>query len=170
MCVCVCVCGDRVVQPPSGVRRLPKKLLVSAPYGGSRRAGGQKLRWNDLLSKDLKKCGLEKEWQSLALDRKSWRSTIKSATEELNRIEENEEKCRKDEKRKRREERQISTDSSLKCDQPGCVFVALSEVGLCNHICQSHTQLQFAQCSYCNKTIRRQGLYNHQRFCSSRPA
>ena len=32
---------------------LPKQLLVSAPYGGSRAVGGQKSHWNDLVQRDL---------------------------------------------------------------------------------------------------------------------
>ena len=36
---------------------LPKKLLVSAPAGGSRAVGGQTLRWNDLISRDLRESG-----------------------------------------------------------------------------------------------------------------
>ena len=31
--------------------------------------GGQKLRWNDLLSRDLRQCGIEPDWQECALNR-----------------------------------------------------------------------------------------------------
>ena len=54
--------------------RLPRKLLVCAPVGGSRCAGGQKCRWNDLIVKDLKDCEMEEEQQELALDRSAWRA------------------------------------------------------------------------------------------------
>ena len=33
--------------------RLPRQLLVCAPAHGRRSAGGQKLRWNDLVLRDL---------------------------------------------------------------------------------------------------------------------
>ena len=52
--------------------RLPKKLLVCAPAGGSRAAGGQKYRWNDLVVKDLKRCGMDEDWRVVAQDRRAW--------------------------------------------------------------------------------------------------
>ena len=39
-----------------GDHRLPKQLLVSALVGGQRAPGGQKLKWNDLVSRDLRAC------------------------------------------------------------------------------------------------------------------
>ena len=47
---------------------LPIMLLVCAPVGGSRRAGGQKRRWSDIIIKDLKDCELDEDRQELALD------------------------------------------------------------------------------------------------------
>ena len=38
--------------------RLPKCLLVCRPQVGKRGAGGQKRRWNDVVLRDLRICGL----------------------------------------------------------------------------------------------------------------
>ena len=65
---------------------LPKQLLVCAPMDGKRAAGRQKYRWNDLVSRDLKSCGLG------------------LAVESLNVLAEKEEKRQKDERKKQREE------------------------------------------------------------------
>lgn len=37
---------------------LPREFLVCRPDGGKWAVGGQKLRWNNGVSKDLKLCGL----------------------------------------------------------------------------------------------------------------
>ena len=49
--------------------RLPNMLLVCALANGSRAAGGQKCRWNDDVTKDLKQCGLTDNWHAIAQDR-----------------------------------------------------------------------------------------------------
>ena len=54
--------------------RLPKKLLVCAPVAGKRQAGGQKMRWNDLVQRDLKLCCLESDWRESVQNRLGWRS------------------------------------------------------------------------------------------------
>ena len=63
---------------------LPKKLLVFAPAGGNTCAGGHKCRWNDLVTRDLKDCELEDEWQELAQDRSVWRCFVQEGMEQLN--------------------------------------------------------------------------------------
>ena len=37
-----------------GTERIPRQLLVCKPEGGKRTAGGQKLRWADVVSNNLK--------------------------------------------------------------------------------------------------------------------
>ena len=51
--------------------RLPRKLLVCAPSQGRRSMGGQKLRWNDLVQRDLRNCHLEEDWRTVAQNRMS---------------------------------------------------------------------------------------------------
>ena len=80
--------------------RLSKQLLVSAPVGGKRTAGGQKRRWNDLVVNDLKQCNLSRSWREQAQERDSWRATIKCRVELLNKPAEDKEKSCKDEKKR----------------------------------------------------------------------
>ena len=158
MCVCVCVCDSR----------LPRKLLVCALPSGKRSAGGQKCRWNDLLARDLKRVGLGEDWRSSALDRRGWRRTIVERLEEVNNTDEVLEKQRKDDRRRRREGRQMASEVALHCGRPGCSFVALTSAGLANHTHQKHQQPQSSQCPHCHRTFKQQGLANHQRFCATR--
>ena len=63
---------------------LPKEPLVCTPAGRSRRAGGQKWRWGNLVTRDLKDCKLEEDWSELALDRCTWLCFGWKGVEELN--------------------------------------------------------------------------------------
>ena len=56
--------------------RLPKQLLVCAPVSGSRAASGQKYRRNDLVLKDLRRCGLSEGWREYAQNRRLWQQVI----------------------------------------------------------------------------------------------
>ena len=113
--------------------RLPKQLLVSAPVGGKRTAGGQKRRWNDLVVNDLKQCNLSRSWREQAQERDSWRATIKRRVELLNKQTEDKEKSCKDEKKRRRQQHLVVTESALHCSHPGCSFQARNLAGLTNH-------------------------------------
>ena len=150
--------------------RLPKKMLVCAPADGSRAAAGQKCRWNDLVVKDLRKCGVEEDWHDVALDRRAWRCVVREGAEELNKHNEHEEVKWKDERRQRRKNRLVQANAALSCPHPGCIFVALSKAGLVNHCRQKYQQALHAQCIYCGKVMLQQGLHNHQRFCGRRPS
>ena len=150
--------------------RVPKKLLVCAPEHGKRSAGGQRLRWSDVLTRDLTRCGLDQCWREKALERDSWRQDIAVRTEKLNAEDEKEEQHRKDEKRRRRVESQMQSEAALACDWPGCTFQAVNRSGLINHQRQSHSTPQLTPCPYCGREIRHQGLHNHKRFCKARPA
>ena len=81
-------------------KQLPKQLLVSAPVGGRRTAGGQKRRWSDLVSNDLKQCNLSRSWREQAQECDSWRATIRHRVELLNKQAEYKEKACKDEQKR----------------------------------------------------------------------
>ena len=149
--------------------RLPKKLLVCAPAFGKRHPGGQKLRWNDLLSRDLRQCGIEPDWQECALNRSEWRCLVKQGVRDMNSRSEVEEKERKDFRRRRREERQRQAEAGLQCNLPGCTFIAANKAGLVNHSRQKHRQPCMVPCQHCSRPIGAQGLHNHERFCKDRP-
>ena len=153
------------------VHRLPKQLLVCASVGGSCAVGGQKYRWNDLVTRDLERCGLLENWCELAQLWDVWRSGIRRHAEALNAEAEQEEKERKDERERLRENRQADVESALCCDHPGCSFVALSKAGLTNHKRQKHTLAQAAVCVFFagNHSESKVSMNNHQCFCRSRP-
>ena len=144
--------------------RLPKQLLVSAPVGGKRSAGGQKRRWNDVVSSELKQCNLSGTWREQAQERNSWRNTIKHSVEVINKQAEDTEKSRKDKEK----QQLINSDNSLHCNHPGCSFQALNKAGLTNHQRQCHSAILRTQCQYCHQTFNQQGLHNHQCFCQTR--
>ena len=149
--------------------RLPKKLLVGVAVSGKRHPGGQKLRWNDLLMRDLRLCGLEATWRECALNRPEWRCLVKQSVRDLNSKEEQEEKRRKDFCKRRREERQRQAESALHCVFPGCTFIAANRAGLVNHTPQKHTQPSVVICQYCSRPFGAQGHLNHERYCRDRP-
>ena len=91
---------------------LPKQLLVSAPVGGKRSAGGQKQRWNDVVSSEFKQCNLSGTWREQAQERDFWRNIIKHSVEVLNNEAEDSEKNRNDEKKRRRQQRLIDSKNT----------------------------------------------------------
>ena len=82
-----------------GQWRILGRLLVCKPDGGRWAAGRQKLRWNDVVSKDLKLCGIHDNWLELAQNRDSWRRNIRAIMVELNSEAEDLEVCKKDERK-----------------------------------------------------------------------
>ena len=148
--------------------RLPRKLLVCAPSQGRRSAGGQRMRWNDQVMRDLRSCNLEDNWRTLAQERSEWRRKIWSETNHLNVTKEAEEKYRKDEQKRRREARQATSDLALRCTEKGCVFTVLNHPGLVNHQRQKHGPSSTGHCQFCHQSFSRQGLHNHERFCIQR--
>ena len=143
-------------------------VLVSALPSGKRSVGGQKCRWNDLLVRDLKRFGLGDDWRSQAMDRQDWRQIVKREVELVNERDELQEKKQKDDRKRRREGRQMASEAALHCEHPGCEFMALNRAGLVNHTCQKHQEPQLGQCAHCQRTFNRQGLANHRRFYGSR--
>ena len=79
--------------------RLPRQLLVCTLPEGRRRAGGQKLHWIDLVSRDLQKCGLSDAWRDMSLDRAAWQHVVRERTGRVNEEDELKEKQAKDEKK-----------------------------------------------------------------------
>ena len=58
---------------------LPKQLLVSAAVGCKCNVDGQKFRWNDVVSGDIKQCNLLESWREKAEERNSSCSIIMQA-------------------------------------------------------------------------------------------
>ena len=149
---------------------IPKCMLVCRPEGGKRTQGGQKRRWADDITADLKKCGLHLDWRKLVQDRAQWRGMVRAAAEDVNEELEASEKARKDE-RKQRREGVTAAQNRWPCCEPGCAFVAQSKAGLVNHTRQKHTTAAQRQlkCTFCGGLFRRQGLAMHQKYCVNNP-
>ena len=77
--------------------------MVCRPVSGRRSAGGQKRRWCDALTSDMKWCDMWDDLRKIAQDKGAWRCTVMEAAANLNEHKEAHEK-EKDEKKKRREE------------------------------------------------------------------
>nr|VZI45635.1 unnamed protein product [Spirometra erinaceieuropaei] len=59
--------------------RLPKRLFYGDVATGSRRQGGQIRRYKDTLKSSLKRLQINRtNWEELALDRPTWRRTVKT--------------------------------------------------------------------------------------------
>ena len=143
--------------------RLPRKLLVCAPSQGRRPAGGQKMRWNDQVLRDLRSCNLKDNWKTLTQDQNEWRRKIWTETSHLNDTKEAGQKHHKDEQKHRRKIRQTTSNLALRCTEEGCGFIALNHSGLVNHQRQKHGPSLTGQCQF--QTFNRHGLHNHERFC-----
>ena len=142
--------------------RLPRQLLVCAPAHGGQSAGRQKLRWNDLVLRDLQSCNLDGEWRALTQDQSELRNRVRNGTSNLNQQKEAVEKHRKDEQKRRREARHTTSVLALHCNEVGCGFTALTQAGLVNHQRQKHSPSSTGQCKFCRQTFNRQGLHNHE--------
>ena len=62
--------------------------------------GGQKCRWNDLIQRDLVRCGIEQDWRELAQDRSAWRGIVEMSVNIINEEFEKKEDKKKDERKK----------------------------------------------------------------------
>ena len=83
--------------------------------GGKRTQGGQKLRWNDVISKDLEELNMFQRWKQKALNRNEWRNEIFEIAKEKN-----------------------TEPFLIQCQHSGCVFLAKNKGGLANHVRQTH--------------------------------
>ena len=118
--------------------RLPKQLLVCAPAQGARSAGGQKCRWNDLVQRDLVKCGIEQDWRELAQDRSAWRGVVEMCVDSINKEAEQKEDRKKDERKRAQQSRLTAALAGFACDHSSCTFTASNRAGLMNNKCQNH--------------------------------
>ena len=109
--------------------RVPRQLMVCCPEGGKCMPGGQKLRWNDVVSKDLKKGELLSDWRQIAKDRREWKSFVNALVEDMNVNSEVLEKQQKDEQKKRQEEVAL-LGFQWPCGIRGCAFNAQSKLAL----------------------------------------
>ena len=151
--------------------RIPRKLLVCRLEAGKRAVGGQKMRWADIVTKDLKRCKIDKDWREMVQDRDEWNAVIETRVGKLNDEAEEQEKVRKDERKQRRENMVAEARAELYCKEAGCSFYAQSKADLVNHQRQKHrpaTQ-DMMVCPHCNGHYRRQGLHNHVKFCKQNP-
>ena len=93
--------------------RVPKQLLVCAPIGGSRTAGVRTSAgtiW--CYIRDLRSCALDDNWRDMAQNRPLWQRVIKRSVRSLNRRSELEEKRCKNERKRRREQRQMDAEAA----------------------------------------------------------
>ena len=100
--------------------RIPRQLLVCRPETGKCTAGGQKLRWADIVTKDLKRYKIDKDWRKIAQDRDEWNAIIENRVIELNTEAEELEKLKKGELKERRERMFMEAQMELQFTEPGC--------------------------------------------------
>ncbi|KAK4309301.1 hypothetical protein Pmani_019063 [Petrolisthes manimaculis] len=106
--------------------RLPKKLLYGELKEGSRKGGGQKLRYKDSIKRHLKRIDCDTNtWEVNARDRKSWRAVVKGAVKRV-------EDKREGEYEMRRQSRHKELISNATCGRCGRCF--LSNAGRASHI------------------------------------
>ena len=64
--------------------RIPKMLLYGELASGSRKVGGQKLRYKDVVKRHLKAMDISTVgWEELAADRSEWRSAVRRGKEKI---------------------------------------------------------------------------------------
>ena len=129
--------------------RLPKQLLVSAPVGCKHNVDGQKRRWNDVVSGDLKQCNLLESWREKAEECNSWRSIIKRSAEHFNKKTEDKEKSLRDNRKRRCEQRLIKTESLLHCNHSDCSFQTFNKADLISHQ-HCHSTASRIPCQFCH--------------------
>lgn len=72
--------AGHVVRMPDG--RLPKDILYGQLSSGTRKRGGQRLRYKDVLHRSLKKADIAPStWEDLAQDRSQWRDAIRKGVD-----------------------------------------------------------------------------------------
>ena len=143
--------------------------MVFHPEGGKRSPGGQKLRWNDVVTQDLRQGGILSDWKQLTQDRKEWRGVVATVVKDLNRKAEEKEQRKKDERKRRREEA-VMPASAWTCSYRECSFAAQSKAGLVNHQRKKHGSQSTTRvpCPHCSRLFRPQGLRNHIRACAKK--
>ena len=102
---------------------IPRKLLVCRLEAGKHAVGGQKLGWANAITKDLKRCKIDKDWGEVAQNRDEWNAVVETRVSKLNVEAEELEKVRKDECKQRRESKSAEAQAELYCKEVGCSFL-----------------------------------------------
>ena len=82
---------------------IPRQLLVCKLEVGKHAVGGQRLRWADTVTRELKRCKIHKDWRRIAQDHDEWNAVVERRVGELNVKAEELEAIKKDERKRRRE-------------------------------------------------------------------
>nr|VZI42322.1 unnamed protein product [Spirometra erinaceieuropaei] len=123
-------------------KRLPKRLFYGDVATGSRRQGGQIRLYKDSLKSSLKRLQINHiDWEELALDRPTWRRTVKTGAViyEANRIAAAKAKCEA-RKSQLRPVRNATAQPLPTC--PRCQWIFRARIGLVGHLrinCASRT-------------------------------
>jgi hypothetical protein len=114
--------------------RMPKKLFYCELLHGKRSLGGQKKRYIDTLKASLKNCAINLDsWESLAIDRSSWRSQVYAGAVAF-------ERKRTDDASQKRAARKSRASSSLSLQRqpdipcPYCTRLFRAQIGLISHL------------------------------------
>ena len=139
--------------------RIPKQLFFGELVGGKRRIGGPKLRFKDLLKYSLGKVGIPfQQFEALAHNRISWRSSIKKGVYDF----EQKRISHQQIKRAARKGTIVCQPDGPKVYQcPDCPRICLSKAGLASHanvhkarIQTNYAAMQVHQCQTCNKVCK----------------
>nr|AOE48155.1 hypothetical protein [Eumigus monticolus] len=124
-----------VIRMPNN--RIPKKMFYSELTEGKRCVGGQRKRYRDVLKANMKMSHIDvNNWETLALDRPSWRSLVHQRAEYF---EENRRRTAED-KRQRRKNRELVSSRGNNVDVPPgttcqhCGKLCASRIGLHSHL------------------------------------
>nr|VZI30760.1 unnamed protein product [Spirometra erinaceieuropaei] len=168
--------------------RLPKRLFYGDVATGSRRQGGQIRRYKDTLKSSLKCLQINPtNWEELALDRPTWRRTVKTgaAIYEAYRIAAAKAKreARKSQLRpvSNAAAQPLPTDEDQDYTCPHCDRTFTSHIGLVGHLrihrtetgeqvreAPTYTHRTRLHCPHCPRTFRhRMGLFGHMRIHES---
>nr|VZI18663.1 unnamed protein product [Spirometra erinaceieuropaei] len=175
--------------------RLPKRLFYGDVATGSRRQGGQIRRYKDTLKSSLKLLQINPtNWEELALNRPTWRRTVKTgaAIYEANRIAAAKAKreARKSQLRPATVPRTATDTTTTSPDSrdedqdytcPHCDRTFTSHIGLVGHLrihrtepgepvreAPTYTHRTRLHCPHCPRTFRhRMGLFGHMRIHES---
>ena len=137
-------------------------VIFGELVGGIRRSGRPKLRFKDVLKYSLAKVGIPfKQFEALAVNRSSWRSSIKKGVQdfEQNRI------IHQQVKRAARKGTLVNRpDGPTMHKCPDCDKICLSKAGLASHasvhtarISTNYDAMQVHQCQICNKVCKSVG-------------
>ena len=118
-----------------GDHRLPKSILYGELCNGNRATGRPKLRYKDVVKKDMKDLGINiADWEDEAADRPIWRATL------TRQLKEGEEKLREawtEKRQRRKEEKDHPQTTTYACND--CGKLCLSRIGLFSHR-KTHTK------------------------------